>query len=70
MVFCGHKEFMKTVDISHDGKYILSTSNDKTCKLWSLKKPNELLFDIPKQLTDTKTTNSPQLTPSKDVNQY
>ena len=33
--FKGHNEIVRSVDISPDGKYLLSSSNDHTLKLWS-----------------------------------
>jgi WD40 repeat protein len=46
VVFNGHLETIKSIDLSHDCTYLLSASSDKTCKLWSLKKPFDMLFDI------------------------
>lgn len=45
-IFNGHNGTIRSVDISHDGKLLISASDDKTCKIWSLKKPLELLMDI------------------------
>ena len=45
-VFNGHAEIVRSIDLSHDCKYLFSTSDDKTCKLWSLKKPTDPLIDI------------------------
>ena len=45
-VFNGHSDLIKSIDLSHDCLYLLSASSDKTCKLWSLKKPFDMLFDI------------------------
>lgn len=42
----GHKDLIRSIDMSHDGSLLLSCGNDRTCKLWSLRKPNELLYDI------------------------
>ena len=69
IVFNGHKDYLRAIDISHDGKYLISASNDRTCKLWSLRKPNDLLLDLPKQLTNSsiKNPNLPNLTDSKAV---
>ena len=54
-VFSGHKESIRSIDISHDCKYLLSTSDDKTCKLWSLKNPNDILLDLQTiKLNDSK----------------
>ncbi|CAF0884268.1 unnamed protein product [Brachionus calyciflorus] len=55
-VYNGHNETIKSIDISHDGKLLLSSGDDKTCKLWSLKKPMDLLIDI-KSLKLTETTS-------------
>lgn len=45
--FRNHKEKINTIDISHDCRLLLSASEDRTCKLWSLKKTVEpLLLDI------------------------
>jgi len=46
VVFNGHTEIIRSIDLSHNCKYLISASNDKTCKIWSLNKPNELLLDI------------------------
>jgi WD40 repeat protein len=46
LAFNNHKEKVNSVDISHDCRLLLSASEDKTCKLWSLKKSGELLLDI------------------------
>jgi WD40 repeat protein len=46
VVFNGHTETIRSIDLSHNCKYLISASNDKTCKIWSLTKPNELLLDI------------------------
>lgn len=45
-VFNCHKDIVRSIDLSHDCKYLLSTGDDKTCKLWSLKKTNEILIDM------------------------
>ena len=45
-VFNIHKETIRTIDLSRDCKYLLTASDDKTCKLWSLKKTNDLLINI------------------------
>ena len=45
-VFNGHTDNIRSIDLSHDCTYLISASDDKTCKLWSLKKPFDLLFDI------------------------
>lgn len=45
-VFNTHKETVRSIDISHDCKYLLTASEDKTCKLWSVKKTNDLIIDI------------------------
>ena len=44
--FNNHTEKVNSIDISHDCKLLLSASEDKTCKLWSLKKNSELVLDI------------------------
>ena len=69
IIFNGHKDYLRAIDISHDGKYLISAGNDKTCKLWHLRKPNDLLLDLPKNFTTSNIKNNatPQLTPSKDV---
>lgn len=57
-VFNGHSETIRSIDISHDGKLLLSASDDKSTKLWSLKKPMELLIDIKSiKLSDSTTFN-------------
>ena len=53
-VFNCHRDIVRSIDVSHDCKYLLSTSDDKTCKLWSVKKSNELLIDV----SSLKTSNS------------
>ena len=54
-VYNCHKDIVRSVDLSHDCKYLLSTSDDKTCKLWSLKKTNEILIDIKSiKISDSK----------------
>ncbi len=45
-VFNVHKNIVRSIDVSHDCKYLLSTGEDRTCKLWSVKKSNGLLIDI------------------------
>jgi WD40 repeat protein len=45
LAYNNHTERINSIDISHDCKMLLSSSSDKTCKLWSTKK-NELLLDI------------------------
>ena len=45
-VYNGHCENIRSIDLSHDCTYLLTASDDKTCKLWSLKKPFELIFDL------------------------
>ena len=69
IIFNGHRDFIRAVDISHDGKYLISTGNDKTCKIWHLRKPNDLLLDLPKNFTSSNAKNitTPLLVPSKDV---
>ena len=46
LIYNCHKDIIRSIDISHDCKYLLSSSDDKTCKLWSLKNSNDLLIDI------------------------
>ena len=46
LVFNAHTDIVRSIDLSHDCKYLLSTGDDKTCKLWSLKKPTDPLIDI------------------------
>lgn len=46
LVFNIHKETIRSIDLSRDCKYLLTASEDKTCKLWSVKKTNDLLIDI------------------------
>lgn len=42
-VFSTHSEPITSIDISHDGLYLLSSSEDKSCKLWSLKSSNNII---------------------------
>lgn len=57
-VFNGHNETIRSVDISHDGNLLLSASDDKSAKLWSLKKPMDLLIDIKSiKLSDSASFN-------------
>lgn len=55
-----HQDTIRSIDISHNGKFLLSASNDKTCKLWSLKQSGKLLIDI-KSLDTTKSAEKIEL---------
>jgi len=43
MVLEGHNMTIRDCDISNDGNYIITASNDKTLKLWSLQLGKELV---------------------------
>ena len=69
IVFRGHKDYVKSVDMSHDGQYILTCANDKLCKLWNIKKPSILQLELPANIVqnDAKSSYSIAILNAKEV---
>lgn len=44
--FSSHTDVIRSVDVSHDGRWLVSAGDDRTCKIWSLKGAHKLMLDV------------------------